>query len=118
MRVKLKHSPKNALRLVGIDEELWERSPLNLSGGQKRRVAIAGVLATNPDLIVLDEPTAGLDPQGSKSMMELFEDLNKTHHKTIIMVSHDMEHVLNYCEHVIVMDKGPSFLKVPQKAFF
>lgn len=109
---------KNALRLVGIDEGLWERSPLNLSGGQKRRVAIAGVLATNPDLIVLDEPTAGLDPQGSKSMMELFEDLNKTHHKTIIMVSHDMEHVLNYCEHVIVMDKGSIIFEGTTKAFF
>lgn len=69
---EIKVNVENALNLVGIDSELWERSPLNLSGGQKRRVAIAGVLATEPDVIVLDEPTAGLDPQGAKDMMKLF----------------------------------------------
>lgn len=109
---------ESALHLVGIDQSLWERSPLNLSGGQKRRVAIAGVLATNPELIVLDEPTAGLDPQGSKSMMELFENLNKEHSKTIVMVTHDMEHVLNYSEHVIVMDKGSILYEGSSQSFF
>lgn len=115
---EIEKNVSNALTLVGIQKEIWERSPLNLSGGQKRRVAIAGVLATNPDLIVLDEPTAGLDPQGSKSMMELFETLNKKHHKTILMVTHDMEHVLNYCENVIVMDHGEIIFESDVKTFF
>ena len=107
-----------ALDLVGISEDLWERSPLKLSGGQKRRVAIAGVLATDPDLIVLDEPTAGLDPQGSKSMMELFDRLNKQYKKTILMVTHDMEHVLNYCDHVIVMNNGEVLSESDVNTFF
>lgn len=117
-QTEMKAFVEEALNLVGIDKSLWERSPLNLSGGQKRRVAIAGVLATNPDLIVLDEPTAGLDPQGSQSMMELFENLNKKHSKTIVMVTHDMEHVLNYCEHVLVLDKGQIIFEGDVKSFF
>lgn len=115
---EIKALVEEALRLVGVKKELWERSPLNLSGGQKRRVAIAGVLATNPDMIVLDEPTAGLDPQGAKQMMSLFESLNKQHNKTIVMVTHDMEHVLNYCEHVIVLDKGKIVFEGSTEAFF
>lgn len=115
---EIKALVEEALRLVGIEKELWERSPLNLSGGQKRRVAIAGVLATNPDMIVLDEPTAGLDPQGSKQMMSLFESLNKDHNKTIVMVTHDMEHVLDYCEHVIVLEKGQIIFEGNTKSFF
>ncbi len=103
---EVKSNVEQSLRLVGIDESIWERSPLNLSGGQKRRVAIAGVLATNPDVLVLDEPTAGLDPQGSKDMMELFVKLNKEHGKTIIMVTHDMDHVLHYAENVLVLEQG------------
>lgn len=95
-----------ALNMVGIDESIWDRSPLDLSGGQKRRVAIAGVLATKPRVLVLDEPTAGLDPQGAKDMMILFDKLNKDHGITIIMVTHDMDHVLNYADNVIVMEKG------------
>lgn len=114
----LKRNVEEALNLVGIEETLWERSPLNLSGGQKRRVAIAGVLATNPDLIVLDEPTAGLDPQGSKDMMGIFETLNQKLNKTIVMVTHDMEHVLTYCEHVIVMDQGKIIFEGDTKRFF
>lgn len=103
---EIKQNVEMALEMVGIDKELWDRSPLDLSGGQKRRVAIAGVLATQPEVIVLDEPTAGLDPQGAKDMMKLFDDLNKVHHKTIIMVTHDMDHVLNYADDVVVLDKG------------
>ena len=68
---------KEALKLVGIDESMYEKSPLDLSGGQKRRVAIAGILAMEPEIIVLDEPTAGLDPKGSKEMIGLFRKLNK-----------------------------------------
>jgi energy-coupling factor transport system ATP-binding protein len=95
-----------ALAMVGLDPSYYERSPLDISGGQKRRVAIAGILAIDPDVLVLDEPTAGLDPQGAKSMMELFLDLNRNHHKTILIVTHDMDHVLNYCDNVVVMKKG------------
>jgi energy-coupling factor transport system ATP-binding protein len=95
-----------ALKMVGLDESFAEKSPLDISGGQKRRVAIAGILAINPDVLVLDEPTAGLDPQGSKAMMELFVRLNKEHGKTILVVTHDMEHVINYCDNVVVMDEG------------
>lgn len=97
---------KEALRVVGLDESIDEKSPLDLSGGQKRRVAIAGILAINPDVLVLDEPTAGLDPQGSHAMMQLFLALNKTQEKTICVVTHDMEHVFNYCDEVVVVDKG------------
>lgn len=95
-----------ALDMVGIDESYHERSPLDISGGQKRRVAIAGILAIDPDVLVLDEPTAGLDPQGAKAMMELFLTLNRKYHKTILLVTHDMDHVLNYCDNVVVMKKG------------
>lgn len=97
---------KEALRVVGLDETIDEKSPLDLSGGQKRRAAIAGILAINPDILVLDEPTAGLDPQGSHAMMELFLNLNKTQEKTICVVTHDMEHVFKYCDEVVVVDHG------------
>lgn len=103
---KIKENVEKALEMVGIDKDIWEKSPLDLSGGQKRRVAIAGVLATEPEVIVLDEPTAGLDPQGAKDMMALFEDLNKIYKKTIVMVTHDMDHVLNYADDVVVLEKG------------
>ena len=94
------------LNIVNIEEEYFERSPLDLSGGQKRRVAIAGILALESETLVLDEPTAGLDPQGAYEMMQLFSHLNKVEKKTVIIVTHDMEHVLQYCEEVIVLDKG------------
>ena len=97
---------KKYLKVVNIDEELFERSPLDLSGGQKRRVAIAGILALESETLVLDEPTAGLDPQGALEMMKLFSNLNKKEKKTVIIVTHDMEHVLQYCEEVIVLDQG------------
>ena len=93
---------KKILPMVGLDESYLQRSPFELSGGQKRRVAIAGILVLDPKVLVLDEPTAGLDPQGAKEMMSLFMDLNRTHKKTILLVSHDMEHVMRYCDHVIV----------------
>lgn len=97
---------KKALAMVNIDPSYYEKSPLDLSGGQKRRVAIAGILAMDPKIIVLDEPTAGLDPQGAKAMMELFKELNTKYGKTIIIVSHDMEHVFNYCDDVVVLEHG------------
>ncbi len=109
---------KASLKLVGLDESYLEKSPLDLSGGQKRRVAIAGILAMEPDVLVLDEPTAGLDPQGAKQMMELFKKLNTVHNKTVLLVTHDMEHVYNYCDNVVVMKKGEVFLNSSVNTFF
>ena len=96
---------KKVIKLVGLDESYLEKSPFDLSGGQKRRIAIAGILIMEPDILVLDEPTAGLDPQGAKEMMDLFKSLHDMG-KTIIIVTHDMNHVLNYCDQAIVMAKG------------
>lgn len=109
---------KKALEIVGLEEELYDKSPLDMSGGQKRRAAIAGILAIDPDILVLDEPTAGLDPQGSQAMMELFISLNKTKNKTICLVTHDMEHVFNYCDNVVVIDEGSVIYSDSVKAFF
>ena len=95
-----------ALKLVQIDEKYFNVSPLELSGGQKRRVAIAGIIACDPKIIVLDEPTAGLDPMGGKQIIDLFVSLNKTLNKTIIIVSHDNEMVYNYCDETIVLSHG------------
>ena len=95
-----------ALKMVGLDETYFNESPLEISGGQKRRVAIAGILAIDPKIIVLDEPTAGLDPKGAKEMINLFVALNKQYNKTIIIVSHDNEMVYNYCDDTVVLSKG------------
>ena len=95
----------NVLKTVGLDESYLNKSPFDLSGGQKRRVAIAGILALNPDILILDEPTAGLDPQGTNEMMSLFKRINESG-KTIILVTHDMNHVLQYCDEVVVMNHG------------
>ena len=97
---------KDVLKVVGLDESYMEKSPFDLSGGQKRRIAIAGILAMDPSVLVLDEPTAGLDPQGAKDMMQLFVRMNKEFHKTVLIVTHDMEHVLSYCDEVVVVKDG------------
>lgn len=94
------------LPLVGLDESFMERSPFDLSGGQMRRVAIAGVLVMEPEVLVLDEPTAGLDPQGQKEMMELFKKLHEEQNITIVLVTHQMEDVAQYANHMIVLDEG------------
>ena len=109
---------KRVLPVVGLDESYLERSPFDLSGGQKRRVAIAGILVLDPQVLVLDEPTAGLDPQGAKEMMSLFMRLNREQNKTVLLVTHDMEHVMNYCDYVIVMDHGRVKKEADVKAFF
>lgn len=96
---------KKALNKVGIPETYYERSPFELSGGEKRRVAIAGILAIDPEVIVMDEPTAGLDPKGSKDIMELLKSMNESG-KTIILVTHNMEHVIDYASRVVVLDEG------------
>lgn len=94
-----------ALRMVGLDESFDKRSPLELSGGEKRRVAIAGILAYHPSYLIIDEPTAGLDPAGALALMDLFEKIHQEG-TTIILVTHDMNLVLRYCDKVIVMDQG------------
>ncbi len=109
---------KEIMPVVGLDESYMEKSPFDLSGGQKRRVAIAGILAMNPNVLVLDEPTAGLDPQGAKDMMDLFVRTNKEFHKTVLIVTHDMEHVLNYCDEVIVVKNGEIKKQCQVQEFF
>ena len=108
----------DVIKMVGLDESVLNHSPFNLSGGQMRRVAIAGILAMNPDVLVLDEPTAGLDPQGQHEMMEMFNTLHKQYHKTIILVTHDMNLVAEYAEEMIVMHRGEmKFKGAPQQVF-
>ncbi|WP_273123866.1 energy-coupling factor ABC transporter ATP-binding protein [Bacillus weihaiensis] len=97
---------KESLSIVGLPEEVLQKSPFDLSGGQMRRVAIAGVLAMGPEVLVLDEPTAGLDPKGRKEMMNLFSRLRNEHNLTIILVTHSMEDAAKYSDEVIVMHKG------------
>ncbi|MEG0077888.1 energy-coupling factor transporter ATPase [Anaerorhabdus sp.] len=109
---------REVMKLVDLDMSYLDKSPLDLSGGQKRRVAIAGILAMEPKVLVLDEPTAGLDPQGSQQMMGLFRKLNKELNKTVLIVTHDMEHVLNYCDEVVVVKDGKIFCKQDVKTFF
>jgi energy-coupling factor transport system ATP-binding protein len=97
---------KQAIKIVGLSEDIYDKSPFDLSGGQKRRVAIAGVLAMKPDVLILDEPTAGLDPKGRD---EILNEISKLHRElgiTIILVSHSMEDVGKYVERIIVMNKG------------
>ena len=96
---------REKLALVGIDESLFDRSPFELSGGQMRRVAIAGILAMEPAILVLDEPTAGLDPLGRKELMNLFKKLHRSG-MTIVLVTHLMDDVAEYANQVYVMEKG------------
>ncbi|CAD5897368.1 MAG: energy-coupling factor ABC transporter ATP-binding protein [Carnobacterium sp.] len=97
---------KEMLTLVGLDDTYLERSPFDLSGGQMRRVAIAGVLAMEPEVLVLDEPTAGLDPKGRKDMMEMFHQLYVTKGLTIVLVTHQMDDVADYADQMIVLEGG------------
>ncbi|EDP68726.1 ABC transporter, ATP-binding protein [Carnobacterium sp. AT7] len=109
---------KRMLPIVGLDESYMERSPFDLSGGQMRRVAIAGVLAMEPEVLVLDEPTAGLDPQGRKEMMDMFYQLYRTQGLTIILVTHQMDDVANYADHMVVLEKGTVIKEgAPQEVF-
>lgn len=94
------------VKTVGLPEEVLKKSPFDLSGGQMRRVAIAGVLAMKPEVLVLDEPTAGLDPKGRLEMMEMFYQLNKEQNMTIVLVTHQMNDVSDYADHVIVIEAG------------
>lgn len=102
----LKERIEGALEAVGLAEEFWQKSPFELSGGQKRRVAIAGVLAMNPDILILDEPTAGLDPKGREELFSQLKKLHQNKHLTIVLISHSMEDVARYVEKLVVLYRG------------
>lgn len=107
-----------ALRLVGLKEKYYKMSPFELSGGQKRRVAIAGILAMEPDVLVLDEPTAGLDPRGRDDILDQVARLHEEKKITVILVSHSMEDIARYVERIIVMNKGQvMFDGTPREVF-
>ena len=109
---------REALRMVGISEEYEKQSPFDLSGGQKRRVAIAGVLAMEPEVLILDEPTAGLDPRGRDEILDQISLLHKERGITVILVSHSMEDVAKYVERIIVMNQGEvMYDDVPREVF-
>ncbi|PFM75061.1 energy-coupling factor ABC transporter ATP-binding protein [Bacillus sp. AFS077874] len=106
-----KKRAKDLIEKVGLSEEYLMKSPFELSGGQMRRVAIAGVLAMEPEVLVLDEPTAGLDPSGQKALMDMFYDLHKEKGLTIILVTHSMEDAARYADTIHVLQKGTTYLK-------
>lgn len=107
-----------AIRMVGLPEDMIDASPFELSGGQKRRVAIAGVLAMKPEVLILDEPTAGLDPRGRDEILEQINKLHKESGITIILVSHSMEDVAKYADRLVVMNQGTvAFNDTPHKVF-
>ena len=101
-----KKEAEEALRSMGVEEALWQKSPFELSGGQKRRVAIAGVLAMEPELLILDEPTAGLDPAGREELFQVIAHLQERYAMTILLVSHSMDDVTRYAEEVFVLNQG------------
>lgn len=102
---------KEILPQVGLTEDILARSPLELSGGQMRRVAIAGVLVTKPEIYVLDEPTAGLDPRGQKEMMQMFQYIHQQTDSTMILVTHSMEDAITYADHIIILNQGEKYLE-------
>ena len=109
---------KWALELVGIDEKLYKASPFELSGGQKRRVAIAGVIASKPEVLVLDEPTAGLDPKGKNDILNMLAMLREQEKITIILVSHSMEDIAEYADRVLVFHEGKLVYDDKKQAVF
>ncbi|CRK85310.1 energy-coupling factor ABC transporter ATP-binding protein [Neobacillus massiliamazoniensis] len=113
-----KKRARMALNHVGLQEEILEKSPFDLSGGQMRRVAIAGVLAMDPEVIVLDEPTAGLDPRGRKEIMDMFYHLHKERNLSTILVTHSMEDAARYADQIVIMQHGKVMKKgTPQEIF-
>lgn len=109
---------REALELVGFPEKYYKQSPFELSGGQKRRVAIAGVLAMKPKVLILDEPTAGLDPKGRDEILDQIAKLHKETGMTVVLVSHSMEDVARYVDRIIVMNKGGKMLDSTPKEVF
>ncbi|PLS15571.1 energy-coupling factor ABC transporter ATP-binding protein [Bacillus sp. M6-12] len=106
-----KQLARNALKQVGLGEEILDKSPFDLSGGQMRRVAIAGVLAMEPDVLVLDEPTAGLDPRGRKEIMDMFYQLHNERGISTVLVTHSMEDAARYADEIVIMHKGTVYQK-------
>ncbi|MEG0564915.1 MAG: energy-coupling factor transporter ATPase [Hungatella sp.] len=114
----IKERATKALQLVGLEEKFWEQSPFELSGGQKRRAAIAGVLAMNPEVLILDEPTAGLDPRGRDEILDQILQLHEKQKMTIILVSHSMEDIARYADRIIVMNHGEKVYDGTPRAVF
>ncbi|MGM9944284.1 MAG: energy-coupling factor ABC transporter ATP-binding protein [Lysinibacillus sp.] len=109
---------RELIKLVGLSEAVLEKSPFDLSGGQMRRVAIAGVLAMEPEIIVLDEPTAGLDPRGQKEIMDMFYTLHKERGLTTILVTHSMEDAARYADEIAIMHEGRCVLTGAPRELF
>jgi energy-coupling factor transport system ATP-binding protein len=116
--LQMEYRSYQALKQVGISEDLIDVSPLALSGGQKRRVAIAGVLAMDPEVLILDEPTAGLDPEGRTEILDMLKELQRVRNITILLVTHSMDDVAAYADRMLVMNQGKLVLDgTPQKIF-
>jgi len=115
---EIERRAREALRLTGLDESFYKQSPFEISGGQKRRVAIAGVLAMQPEVLILDEPTAGLDPRGREEILGLVARLHEEQGMTVILVSHSMEDVARYVSRLIVMNHGEKALDGTPKEVF
>ncbi|MBX9971492.1 energy-coupling factor ABC transporter ATP-binding protein [Cytobacillus firmus] len=113
-----KKRARAAISQVGLPEEILRKSPFDLSGGQMRRVAIAGVLAMEPDVIVLDEPTAGLDPRGRKEIMDMFYSLHGTRGLSTVLVTHSMEDASRYADQIVIMHNGEVYKKGTPKEIF
>lgn len=114
----VKKRATQALQLVGLDKKFWKQSPFELSGGQKRRVAIAGVLAMQPEVLILDEPTAGLDPKGRDELLDQLAELHRKENLTIILVSHSMEDIARYADRIMVMSHGEKIYDGTPKEVF
>lgn len=116
---ELEDRVKEAIELVGLDyEQIKDKSPFDLSGGQKRRVAIAGVIAMKPKVLILDEPTAGLDPKAHKDVLDMIIRVHEHENNITVMVSHNMEDIASMCDKVIVMDKAHAVMEgTPQEVF-
>ena len=110
---------KEAIEKVGLDyEEIKDKSPFQMSGGQKRRLAIAGIIVTKPEILILDEPTAGLDPKGKGEILQLIRELHSSYTKTVIMISHDMDEIAENCNRVMVMHEGKVAIVEESKILF
>ena len=103
---------------MGLSEDILKKSPFAISGGEMRKVAIAGILASNPDILILDEPTVGLDPFGKSELLKLLKRINEEEHKTIIIITHDMEVVSQVAKRVIVLDNAKIVYDGDMKALF